>query len=329
MKHSQETIDKVIALKAEGLSSRAIGAILGIGKSTVNDIYNRTTNAELIDWEWDAEVSTPEYNPENVAFKKKGPRILVLDLETAASTVMTFGRYNINLSQDNIVTEGGWILCASWRWFGSPTTFSLALTPNEIKQQDDGRIVAELFELYEQADAILAHNSLGFDHKVVQTRALYHGFPALPVVKVLDTLALAKKNLKLPSNKLDSIGEYFNLGRKLSTGGITLWKEVQSGDEEAMKKMQLYCMQDVELLYDVYVKIRQAGKAGSDFNAALYFDDGEKRCRTCGSTDLVETGRKITTSVSTFEEVRCNCCGSVHRTRKSTTSKEKSKSLII
>lgn len=320
MKHSQETIQQILEMKMIGLSSRIIAKELGIGKSTVNDIWNRFNSTTEL-----------QYNPEDVAFPKKkdGPKILVIDLETAASTAMTFGRYNINLSQDNILTEGGWILCAAWRWLGSPTTFSLHLNQSEIRNQDDGRIIAELFQLYEQADAILAHNSLGFDHKVIQTRALYHGFPALPSVKVLDTLALAKKNLKLPSNKLDSIGEYFNLGRKLSTGGIKLWKDVQSGDLTAMNNMVMYCIQDVELLHDIYIKIRQAGKAGSDFNAALYFNDDKVRCRTCGSDDLILTNRDITTSVSIFEEVRCNNCGSVHRTRKSKTSKDKLKSLII
>jgi len=219
-------------------------------------------------------------------------------------------------------------LCASWRWLGSNVKESIYLTPKEVLAKDDSRIVAKLFELYEDADAVLAHNSQGFDHKVVQTRAIYNGFSPLPQVKVLDTLQLVKKYLKLPSNRLDAIGEFFGLGRKVSTGGIRLWREVQEGDEEAMEKMVEYCLQDVDLLYEVYLRTRQLGRAGSDFNAALYFDDDLVRCRVCGSSDVEVTGRRIQTSLNAFDEVRCNECGAVHRHRESTTSKQKRKSLL-
>jgi hypothetical protein len=318
MKHSDTIVEQVVRMTGAGMSSRYVAEQLGIGKSTVNDIWNR----------WIANPK-PFYNPDEVAFKQKeGPKILVFDTETAAATALTFGRFKVNLSQDNILDNGGWILCACWRWLGSNVTESIHLTPEEVLNKDDSRIVAKLFELYEQADAVLAHNSQGFDHKVVQTRAIYNGFSPLPQVKVLDTLQLVKKYLKLPSNRLDAIGEFFGLGRKVSTGGIRLWREVQEGDEEAMEKMVEYCLQDVDLLYEVYLRTRQLGRAGSDFNAALYFDDDLVRCRVCGSSDVEVTGRTIETSLNVFDEVRCNECGAVHRHRESTTSKQKRKSLL-
>ena len=254
----------------------------------------------------------------------------VLNVSTcAAATALTFGRFKVNLSQDNILDNGGWILCACWRWLGESTTYSIHLTPDEVKNKDDSRIVAKLFELYEVSDAVLAHNSLGFDHKVVQARAIFNGFPPLPQVKVLDTLQLARKYLKLPSNRLDAIGEFFGLGRKVSTGGISLWRKVQEGDQQAMKDMVTYCLQDVDLLYDIYLRTRQLGRAGSDFNAALYYDDDLVRCRVCGSSEVELTGRTVETSLNSFDELRCNECGAVHRHRKPKTSKEKRKSLLM
>jgi ribosomal protein S27E len=96
-----------------------------------------------------------------------------------------------------------------------------------------------------------------------------------------------------------------------------------------MKDMVTYCEQDVDLLYDIYLRTRQLGRAGSDFNAALYYDDDQTRCRVCGSTDVEHTGRNVSTSVSIFAEVRCNDCGALHRTRTTVASKEKRKSLIV
>lgn len=315
MKYTEDMVKTIVDLKLAGWSSREIASALGISKSGINGLFQRGVPLQ--------------YNPQEVAFKTTGPKVLIFDTETAAATALTFGRFKVNLSQDNILDNGGWILCACWRWLGEYETHSIYLTPDEVKAKDDSRIVAKLFELYEEADAVLAHNSLGFDHKVVSARALYNNFPPLPKVKVLDTLALAKKHFKLPSNRLDSIGEFLGLGRKLSTGGIQLWRQVQEGDVEAMQKMTTYCEQDVDLLYDIYIRLRPYGSAGSDYNAALYYNDDQIRCRTCGSTDVEHTGRNVTTSVSIFEEVRCNECGAVHRTRTSTTSKEKRKSLIV
>lgn len=319
MKHSDKIVEQVVRMVGAGISSRQVAQELGIGKSTVNDIWNR--------WIRDPK---PFYKPDEVAFKQtEGPKILVFDTETAAATALTFGRFKVNLSQDNILDNGGWLLCACWRWLGSNVTYAIYLTPEEVLNKDDSRIVAKLWELYEQADAVLAHNSQGFDHKVVQTRAIYNGFPPLPQVKVLDTLQLVKKYLKLPSNRLDAIGEFFGLGRKISTGGISLWRKVQEGDEQAMKDMVTYCLQDVDLLYDVYLRTRQLGRAGSDFNAALYFNDDLVRCRVCGSSEVEATGRTTETALNVFDEMRCNECGAVHRHRTPKTTKEKRKSLLM
>jgi hypothetical protein len=318
VKYTKDIIEKIWNMKTAGYSSRAIAQSLGISKSGVNDLFQRNSVYPEL-----------QYDPCEVAFRNDGPRILIFDTETAAATALTFGRFKVNLSQDNILDNGGWVLCASWRWLGSNVKESIYLTPKEVQAKDDSRIVAKLFELYEDADAVLAHNSLGFDHKVVQARAIFNNFPPLPQVKVLDTLQLARKYLKLPSNRLDAIGEFFGLGRKVSTGGISLWRKVQEGDVQAMKDMVTYCEQDVDLLYDIYLRTRQLGRAGSDFNAALYYDDDQTRCRVCGSADVEPTGRNVTTSVSIFAELRCNDCGAVHRTRTTVASKEKRKSLIV
>ncbi len=315
MKYSEDTINFIKQMNSEGYSSRFIAASLNISKSGVNYALQR-------------QEPKLQYDPQDVAFKPTGPKILVFDTETAAATALTFGRFKVNLSQDNILDNGGWILCACWRWLGEYETHRIYLTPAEVERKDDSRIVAKLFDLYEEADAVLAHNSQGFDHKVVQTRAIASGFPPLPQVKVLDTLQLVKKYLKLPSNRLDAIGEFFGLGRKISTGGISLWRRVQEGDVQAMEDMVTYCEQDVDLLYDVYLRTRQLGRAGSDFNAALYFDDDLVRCRVCGSADVEYTGRTTETSLNVFDEVRCNDCGAVHRHRKSKTTKEKRNSLL-
>lgn len=308
MAYNETTKRAILDMKNMSLSGREIAKTLGVSKSGVNYFLGREQSG----------VS-----------QTSAAKVLILDLETAATVALAFGRFKVNLGQANIVSEGGWILCASYRWLGEDKIHTLQLTKDEVLNCDDSRIVAAFWELYEQADAIVAHNSQQFDHKVLQARAAFNGFTPLPTVKVLDTLVLAKKHMRLPSNKLDSIGEYFGLGRKIDNGGIDLWKRVQTGDAQAMKEMVEYCEQDTELLTQVYLRLRAIGHAGSDFNAGLYHNDDKVRCRRCGSEHVHPTGRTSNTSMSVFTEYRCDDCGAVQRDRVSTTTKEKRAGLLM
>jgi hypothetical protein len=199
-------------------------------------------------------------------------------------------------------------------WLDDEEPKSLWLTPEELEVEDDSRLVAELYDLYTTADAICAHNSTSYDHKVTQTRCAVHGMPKLSSVKVLDTLLLAKRNLRLPSNSLDSVADYFGLGRKIQTSGMSLWKSVQHGCEESMKDMVDYCKQDTKLLKEVYLRLRNVGKAGQTFSYGLYSEQ-DNCCPLCGSTNISLTGRTIKTQVSKYEEYVCNNCGNIARGR--------------
>lgn len=304
MKHNAEITKLIIQAKQEGYSSRAIAEVLGIGKSTVNDIYNRYKNTE----------------------SNGGPKILLLDLETAATLSYHFDRWDVSISEAHVVEEGGQILVGCYKWLGEDAVFSLYQTAEEIKTLDDSRIVAELYDILEKANAVVMHNGRKFDHKVLQTRGVVHDYGKLPTVKIIDTLEIAKKKLKLPSNRLDSIGKYFKLGRKIQNSGIELWKQVQKGDKQAMKDMVEYCIQDVILLESVFKKLAHLGIDG--FNAALYYDDEEIRCNVCGSKHVELTGRHTYTGVSKFSEYECLDCGTVSRNRKNKTTTTKRKQLL-
>lgn len=318
MKHSDKIVEQVVRMVGAGISSRQVAQELGIGKSTVNDIWNR--------WIRDPK---PFYKPEDVAFKQtEGPKILVFDTETSCPLVFAFGRRKQFINDKAIHKEGGRILCFSYKWLGSDKVNSHWMTPQEIEDNDDSRLACILFDLYEEADAVVGYNLQGFDDKVVQTRALACGLGKLPSVKKLDPYLQAKKKLRLPSNSLDNVCAYFGLPQKTATS-MELWIRVQAGDVQAMKEMVSYCENDVEVLVNVYNLLQGLGNVNTDYNAALYYNDNVVRCRTCGSSDVEVTGRNITTSASVFQEVRCNNCGSVHRVRQSNTTKEKRKNLLI
>lgn len=311
MKYSESIKQAVQSLSELGLSSRKIANELGISKSGVNDLLNRTNNSKS-----------------SVAPVESVAKILVFDLETSASKVYCFGRNKQYISQSAVSQEGGKILTASWKWLGSDETCSYG-NIEEVLQDDDSTVCATLWELFEQADAVIAHNACNFDMKVLRTRCLANGLPDLPTVKVIDTLLMARKHFRFNSNKLDSLGAYLGLGRKIDTGGIDLWIRVQEGCDKSLQEMIAYNIQDVELLENIYYKLRGYGHSGTNFNAGQYYNDGKDHCAVCGSTNVTKTGRVAYTAVSAFEEVRCTDCGSVHRTRKAINSSDHRATLSV
>lgn len=307
MKHSPGIIEAILEQKAQGLSSREIAWNLSISKTSVNKYVSQN-----------AQSTEQVLDPGKL-------KIAVIDIETSAAKVYCFGRFDQNISQNAVAVEGGKVLVACWKWLGSDEVNELYLWPSEIAALDDSRIISQLYDLYSQCDAVIMHNGKRFDHQMIQTRGIFYGYGRLPTVKIIDTLVMAKKVLRLPSNKLDSIGAYFGLGRKIENSGIDLWVRVQEGDESAMQEMITYCIGDVELLEAVYYRLQALGTNG--FNAGQYFNDNEIRCRSCGSHDISITGRHVHTGVGKYEELQCNSCGHTQRGSQTINTKEKRKSL--
>lgn len=298
MSISQEQISSIIQLTQEGYSSRKIAELLGIGSKTTVNNYRKELGIAIGD---------------SSTIKEQGGKILFFDLETAPSVCLSFQRWNTNISPQSILQEGGWLLSAAWKFSGDTKVSGIALNPKEAKQANDERIVATLYDLFEEADIVCGHNLMKFDLGVFKSRLVANHFPPAKTVKTIDTLRIAK-NLRFNSNKLDSLGNYLGVGRKLDHTGIALWRDCMDGKQDALDMMLAYNKQDVQLLEDVYHELKAFDPKHP--NMGQYFKDDLHRCTVCGSADVTETGNAVYSSASSFAEVVCNSCG--HRSRKRT-----------
>lgn len=299
MKTPEEKVEEILRLKSKGYSSRQIAEIVGVGKSTVNDLVSRNAYVK----------------PSSV----KRPNILLLDLENAASVGLVFGRFKQNLSQDHILEEGGWLLSYAYKWLGGDRVQGSVLTKEEAIASDDSRLVAELWDLIEQADFVVAHNSYGHDIPLLKSRIILNGLPPLRKSRIIDTLTLSKE-FKFNSKRLDSLCHALDIGRKIENSGIKLWKECQEGVESALQTLLEYNVGDVELLEKLYLIIRPHSTRHP--NIALHYRGDKVRCNTCCSDDVSLTGNVITTNVNVFEEYICEDCKARFKSRKSVLNKE-------
>lgn len=234
----------------------------------------------------------------------RAPRIAFFDIETAPINALVWEMFEANAVH---VIEPTFMLCYSLKWGDQKKikTRSLNDYPGyDQKRTCDKALVTELHKDMSEADIICAHNGDSFDIKKSNSRFIVHGLPPLPPVKSVDTLKIARRYFKFDSNKLDNIGRYLGLGRKLPNTGKDLWVGCMSGDAKSWRSMRKYNEQDARLLEAVYNKI--APWHVTHPNLTAYTD--KPGCPVCQSQKIQARGFNVAKTRKT-QRLQCQGCG--------------------
>lgn len=256
--------------------------------------------------------------------KIKKANILIFDIETAPLRAYVWSRWKQNIYLDQTISEW-FMICWSAKWLDSEEVFSECLTPDEIKEEKDNRIVKQLWSLIDQADIVIAHNGKRFDVPKMNSRFIMAGLPPTSTYIQIDTREVAAKQFGFSSNKLDALAGYFNIEHKDGTN-FELWADCMKGNQEALDYMESYNRKDVVILEKVYLKLRPWIK--NHPNIGLYQEKDNMVCPTCGSKDLKEDGSFYYTSANKYKIMRCSC-GAISRMRNTSYPKDKKKNLIL
>jgi len=256
---------------------------------------------------------------------QKSARILVFDTETAPLKAYVWSLWNQNVGYKHQLVSDWFFLSWSAKWLMEKEIYSDRLTAEEVKAEDDKRIVLSLRDLLDEADIVIAHNGEAFDVKKINTQFLnYRIKPPSPFL-ILDTLKHCRSAFKLTSNRLDYVANFLGLEGKMDTGGFELWKKCLEGCEESLEKMRTYCNKDVKLLEDVYLAIRPYMKFHP--NISMFIEDDVTRCPACGSENLEWKGNYATKN-NMYKAFQCNNCGAVGRSRTSDLGLLKRKNMV-
>lgn len=237
------------------------------------------------------------------------PKVLVFDIETSLMKVWSFGLWKQNISIDQIIDHPH-LLCWAAKWLEEDEIYSDML-PNYTRnykrnKKDDIRIVTKLHKLMDEADILIGHNGDRFDIPYMNTFFIKHGLPPISPSKSIDTLKIARQYFRFPSNKLDYLGMYLELGRKKEHEGIGLWIGCQTGCEDSWKRMLEYNIQDVELLEKIYIELRPYMK--NHPNMSMYRIDSDSRmCPVCESKDVHRKGY-YHSNAGKYIRFKCNDC---------------------
>lgn len=234
-------------------------------------------------------------------------KVLVFDIETSPNLGYIWGKWQ----QDVIRFEREWyVLCFGYKWLGERKTNVVALPDFRGYKKDpenDYHVVKALWELFDEADIVIAHNGDAFDIKKMNMRFLTHGLPPPSPYKSIDTYKVARKYFKHNSLKLDDLGKLLGVGQKADTGGFDTWLGCMRGDPAAWARMTKYNKQDVVLLEKVYYALRP----WMDNHPGINLIEGVLNgCPKCGSTKLQRRGTLKTTKSLVYQRYQCqNCFG--------------------
>jgi DNA polymerase elongation subunit (family B) len=253
------------------------------------------------------------------------PRILLFDIETSPLKASVFQKqvWRANITDEHIISE--WFML-SWsaKWLDETITLSDRLNSKEALDENDERIVRSLWILLDEADIVITHNGDRFDLPNMNTRFIVHGMKPTRAYKTIDTLRVSQKQFGFTHNSLNGLAKVFGFEPKMHTS-LKLWKDCVDGKEDALIYMEKYNKYDVELLEEVYLKLRPW--MWRHPNLGLYMESENPVCPKCGSVAMKSSGFYYT-SVSKFETLTCQECGSLARRRQNVYPKELRKNLL-
>jgi DNA polymerase elongation subunit (family B) len=237
-----------------------------------------------------------------------GMKVLILDIETSPIDAYTWGiwQQNVGLSQIKAPTR---MLSWAAKWEADDeVTFASERTHTHRN------MVLDIYDLVNEADAIVHYNGTAFDMKHLNREFIEQGLAPPLKYKNIDLLRVVKSQFKFPSNKLDYVAGVLLGEHKLDTGGFGLWVRVLEGDTEAWMQMEEYNCEDVRLTERLYHRVQ--GWIPAHPNRALWIEDqDDPHCPNCGSGSVVLKGVERPARVNSYHRYKCNDCGANARGR--------------
>lgn len=234
-----------------------------------------------------------------------GPRILLYDVETSPNIAYVWGKYEQNVLGDFIKERQ--IISIAWKWLGEKEVHVLAmpmLKTYKKNPEDNSELIRKFQSVMNQADIVIGHNIDQFDDKMCNVAFIHSDLGPAKPHKTVDTLKVARKYFCFNSNKLDDLGKFLGLGRKVKHWGFAMWVKCLQGDKKAWDLMMEYNKGDVVLLEGIYLKLRPWITRNPRVK-----DAPSEGCPECKSFDTKKNGRSWRSGRRMVQTYQCLSCG--------------------
>jgi uncharacterized protein YprB with RNaseH-like and TPR domain len=219
-----------------------------------------------------------------------GPKVLFFDIESTALNA-TFGT----------------ILCIGYKFLGDDEVFVPTILDGKKRGNmlDDKKLVERFAKVYNHSDYSVGHYSSRFDLPMIRTKLLKWGLPPLQPKPHIDTWWIARRELKLHSNRLAVLQDFLGCPTSKTPLKPDDWIQAAHGSKPALDYIVDHCRADVLVLEEVFLKLRPLAK--EEPNRALFTLEKES-CPSCGGTHLNKRGFHIS-KTRRYQVFQCQDCG--------------------
>lgn len=244
----------------------------------------------------------------------RGAKILYFDIESTDLTA-SFGQ----------------TLMIGYKWAHEDYVYCPTITDypgwkNINPLERDRQLLADFYEIFAEADVVVGHYASRFDLPFLNTRNLLLNGQPYPEVPLIDTWRIARRKLKMGSNRLEHLAELFQC--ESQKGGVPrqTWRLSKFHDEGALEELRDYCMTDVLTQEAVTDKLRPLAW---DWPNMQLLESGEQRCcPKCGSTHIQKRGIRTLKS-GQYDRYYCNDCGGWSRDRSQKSGLPKERNIAL
>ncbi|MHC5059392.1 MAG: ribonuclease H-like domain-containing protein [Planctomycetota bacterium] len=220
----------------------------------------------------------------------------MLDIECSLNKVYTFPLIKAYIPPKQII-EPSRVLCWAAKWLGEKKV--------HFRNENDKDHIQKVWDLLDEADAIIHYNGKAFDVKHLNREFLLNDMPPPSPWQDIDLLTVVRQNFKFASNKLEWVSVAMGYEGKVEHRGVQLWIDCQEhNDPKAWREMKRYNVRDVTEMEPIYHDLRPWIKNHPNWG---HYVDGEIVCRNCGSTHVKKDGWERKTLVP-YQRYRCLDC---------------------
>ena len=136
---------------------------------------------------------------------RRDAKVLFYDLEVAPRLGFYYGTYEVSPIKE---LKSPTLLSVAWKWLGDKEGYCITLADRwGVDCYDDRLLVTELWNLLDECQVAIGHNSKKFDDKMSNFFFIKHNMTPPSPYQEFDTLQAAKKYFKFDCNKLDYLGK--------------------------------------------------------------------------------------------------------------------------
>lgn len=293
---------QAIELAKTGKSWRKISELLDKPRSTVSDYLRKEFKSVAVT-------------------AKKGPRVLIYDIETAPLLGYCWSLWDNNIGLNQIHSD--WhVLSWAAKWMGEEDVYYQ--DQRDVKNvEDDKQLLQGIWKLLDECDFVITQNGKKFDQKKLNARFVIHGMKPPSTYRHIDVLQIAKSQFGFTSNKLQYMTETLCKKYKKSGhakfSGFELWSECLNGNIEAWSEMENYNILDILSLEELYLIISPWDAKLPNFS--VYDDEPSE------NEEWVKDGF-VYSNLGKYDRYRNTITGQQRRGNANLLSKEKRDSLL-